>query len=155
MSRSTDFIRRLLQLRVFLIVNLVILFFLSLSFGREWVRNASIEGQINDLQQEKATLESRNVELLSLGATIQTQYYLETEGRLKYGLRKPGEELVIVTPEDSAQTAPTEATTDGTVNATGDGQVASAVPVVGNAKRWWDYFFDQGGYRQLQAQYAD
>ncbi|MEK9130825.1 MAG: hypothetical protein AAB429_01785, partial [Patescibacteria group bacterium] len=80
-----------------MIINMVILFFLSLSFGREWARNASIEGQIDDLKEQEEAMESRKLELLSLGQTIQSQFFLEQEGRLKYGLRKPGEELVVVT----------------------------------------------------------
>lgn len=150
MSKPTDFIQRLLRWRLFLIVNLVILFFLSLGFGREWLRNASIESQISELQSEKEALEARNVELLSLGQTIQTQFYLEQEGRRKYGLRKPGEELVIVTETQTPQPAQTETTSGASIDS---GQDDADVAKISNPRRWWYYLFDAQAYQNLQERY--
>ncbi len=152
MSRSTDFVKRLLRLRVFLIINMVILFFLSLSFGREWARNASIEGQIDDLKEQKEAMESRKLELLSLGQTIQSQFFLEQEGRLKYGLRKPGEELVVVTDAKTEQPASAESedSAAGFDEAMADNQTSR----VSNPQRWWYYFFNRAAYEELKNSYG-
>lgn len=155
MSRSADFIRRLLRLRVFLIINMVVLFFLSLSFGREWTRNASIEGQIDDLKEQKETMESRKLELLSLGQTIQSQFFLEQEGRLKYGLRKPGEELVVVTNTQTEQPASAEANDSGDIFADGGSIEGSGDPTpTSNPTRWWNYFFNHAEYNALKDSYG-
>ncbi len=154
MSKPTDAIRRILQLRVFLIVNVVVLLFLLLSFGRQWVRNASIENEIMDLSRQKEALEVRNTELLSLGQTIQTQYYLEKEGRLKYGLSKPGEQLIVIT--DQKSTEAFAGNSEGTeVSATGAEVTTADAPArVGNPKRWWAYFFDSESYQAMQNEYG-
>lgn len=153
MANPTSFIRKLLELRLFLIINLVVLFFLSLSFGREYVRNASIENDIQDLKEEKAQLESRNLELLSLGQTIQTQFFLEKEGRLKYGLRKPGEELVIVSDTSTAEPSSDDAnqapsSTSSTLS------TSSTSPETSNPTRWWYFFFNRTAYENLTDQYG-
>lgn len=153
MSKASEAIARVLQLRVFLIINLAVLAFLLLSFGRQWIRNASIESEIQALTRQKETLEARNVELLSLGSTIQTQYYLEKEGRLKYGLRKPGEEEIIFTETNTVN--PTNDPTATNATATEAVAAEEATAVTGsNPYRWWMYFFDHQQYQSLNDSYG-
>ena len=145
MSKPTTFIRKLLGLRLFLMINLVVLFFLVLSFGREYVRNRSIGGEIANLQAEKDSLEARNVELLSVGQSIQTQFFLEKEGRLKYGLRKPGEELVVVTDEVTPAGTPEQIDSSLTPDSTTPVR-EDAGTAVSNPKRWWNFLFNHSAY---------
>lgn len=151
MANPTSFIRKMLELRVFLVVNLVILFFLALSFGREYLRNASIESQISDLKQQEQQLEGENGKILSLSQSVETQYYLEKEGRLKYGLRKPGESVVVLNDNTSPTSAATTTTSNGSTAtpATNDQPV-----VISNRSRWWDFFFNHDAYQTLKQQYG-
>ncbi|MEK7105681.1 MAG: septum formation initiator family protein [Patescibacteria group bacterium] len=149
----TPFIKKLLGLRVFLIINLVILFFLVFSFGREYMKNASIEREIANLQADKEALETQNVELLSLGQTIQTQFFLEKEGRLKYGLRKPGEQLVVVTDEQT--NTPTATSSEQIAASDAAAEVLSVESAsISNPTRWWYYFFKHDAYDALQQSYG-
>ena len=146
MPRPTSFIRRLLELRLFLIINLVVLLFLSLSFGREYLRNTTIQNGIHDLEQEKIALETRNLDIIAMSQTIQTQFFLEKEGRTKHGLQKPGERLVVLT-EGETLSGDGEAVSEGL-----GGQVVGAEDQtrVPNAKRWWYYFFNRAAFDELK-----
>ena len=124
-------LRRVLGLRTFLIINLVILFLVTLSFGREFVRNYEIDKEIGNLEKRASSLESQNQEILELAERLNTDDYLEQEGRMRLGLKKPGENVVIISePEDI--TVP--------VQELGD-VPASQENNDSNPRLWWEYFF--------------
>ena len=139
-------VKKILEMRSFLLINLVVLFFLSLSFGRTFLRNASIQREIDALESEKAELESQNIALLSLADQLQTKFYLEKEGRKKYGLQRDGERLVIVTETATSPAPSTTETTEGqedTTAATTDDASQN------NLGRWWAFFFDAQAYESF------
>jgi len=90
------FYRRLLEFRLFFVVNAVILVLLALSFGREFLRNMEIQHDIADLKAQATSLEAKSLEIAQLNTAFQTESYIEREARLKLGLKKPGEEVVVV-----------------------------------------------------------
>lgn len=118
------------------LVNLAVLAFLVLGFGREYLRNLEIERSIADLEAQNEALEGKKLESLSVIESLSSEYYLEGEARRKHGLAKPGESLSIV---DSGGAAAN--TYDMT-----DDDVAAA----GNAVRWWEYFFDHAAFEDLR-----
>ena len=130
---------RLLSSRTFLIANLLLLGLLFFSFGREFARNYTIQQEIAELESEKTSLEAKNSEITSLMSAVQTETFIEREARIKLGLSKPGEKVIIV---------PGSATT----NQAGSEQISetdylSEIPVtdlssVANSLKWWYYFFD-------------
>ncbi|HBU28045.1 TPA: hypothetical protein DEB00_02940 [Candidatus Uhrbacteria bacterium] len=89
-------LRRILQYRFFFIVNIALLLLLALSFGREFVRNTSIQKEIALLEQEKQSLEERNRSLNSYEEYLLTESFLEKEAREKFGLQRPGETQVFI-----------------------------------------------------------
>ena len=78
--------------------------------------------------------------------------FLEQEGRLKYGLRKPGEELVVVTDAKTEQPASAESedSAAGFDEAMADNQTSR----VSNPQRWWYYFFNRAAYEELKNSYG-
>lgn len=139
------FLKRLLGMRAFFVINLLILFFLSLNFGRTFLRNTSIQHEIDALQSQRAQLESKNTDLLSLAEQLQTKFYVEKEGRKKYGLQKEGEKLVIVTQQ---QTTPVGSDVEGTLEQAAERlqETSESIP---NPRRWWWYFFNRAAFEQL------
>lgn len=124
-------LRRILGLKTFLIINLVILFLVTLSFGREFVRNHEIDKEISNLEEKAANLEAQNQEILELAERLNTDDYLEQEGRMRLGLQKPGESMVII---------------EGSEDITEPSQVINTAPEtqegrVSNPRLWWEYFF--------------
>lgn len=126
-------IKRLFGLKTFLIVNLALLFLITLSFGREFVRNYEIDKEIKDLEEKAAALETHNQEIIELAERLNTDDYLEQEGRMRLGLMKPGEQVAVISePELAGEIAEPEAT----------GESKKANKQKSNIELWWEYFFD-------------
>ncbi|MBI1908220.1 septum formation initiator family protein [Candidatus Uhrbacteria bacterium] len=119
------------------IVGVVVLGFLALGFGREYLRNREIERSIAALEAQNAELEGEQLEALAVIESLSSEYYLEGEARQKRGLAKPGEELVVI------ETA--YAAGDEDVAATADDETAP------NILRWYYYFFAREKFEALAA----
>jgi cell division protein FtsB len=152
-KKQSSFIRRLLGLRVVLVVNVVILILLSLSFGREFVRNYSIQKDVAELRQTAKQLEARNLEIAEMHTQMQTESFIEKEARLKLGLKKPGERVIVVQEDGEGQAPERE---ENTANAAGREEATfeqasdrDDKQSISNAKKWWYYFFDQQSFEQI------
>jgi cell division protein FtsB len=143
------FLRRILELRLFLVINLFILFFLSLSFGREFLRDYQIQREIKGLRAEAESLEARNLEIASYNADLQTVEFLEEEARLRLGLAEPGEQLVVIVDDQVAGSS------DGQEELVSDKLITHNSQLettdVSNPTRWYYYFFDQDKFVTLKA----
>lgn len=117
------------------LVNIAVLAFLVLGFGREYLRNMEIERNVADLNAQNEELEGRKLESLSVIEQLSSEYYLEGEARRKHGLAKEGEELAII---DDASVVDDEAF------------VNSLEPeMYPNVLRWYMYFFDRDGFEDI------
>ena len=145
-----NFVRRILELRLFLVVNLFLLFLLSLSFGREFLQDYQIQREINDLRAQADGLEVRNIEIAMYNTELQTQAHLEKEARLRLGLGDPGEQLVVIV-EDEENVTGLANQNDQTAGADYLATLQESVEQISNPKRWFYYFFDQEKYITLKA----
>lgn len=121
-----------------MLANVVILFFLIVAFGREYVGNIQVDREIADLESQKSALQQEQLNTLDLIDQLSSRDYLEHEARTKHGLAEPGETLVII--QDDSVPAGEVA---GAQDAAGDERVS-------NPKRWFYYFFDKQAYESLQ-----
>lgn len=102
-------------------------------FVREYFRSRQIDAEIRALKEESDRLQVRNFQISSLEASLQDGEYLEREARLKLGLRKEGEQVVVLRKEDAA--APSQPET-----------AAPQEPGWSNPKKWWTLFADPKAY---------
>ncbi len=124
------------KLTLFMTVNLVILGFLFVGFGREYWRNIQIEREIAEMQDENARLEGEKLRSLSLISDLSSEYYLESEARTKQNMGKPGEELIIVDlPEAPAPVGEVKGV------ATDEG--------ISNPTRWMYFFFNHDRFEAM------
>lgn len=108
--------------------------FAGVGFAREYFRSRQIDAEIRSLKDEADRLQVRNFQVSSLEASLQDGEYLEREARLKLGLRKEGEQVVVLRKGDATEAAM---------------QPVSAVasePVWSNPKKWWTLFVDPKAY---------
>lgn len=143
-------IRRILEHKIFMVANLLVLGFLTLSLGREFVRDYQIQREIDALQQDAEQLEMYNLEVARLNAELETRNFLETEARLKLGMSKPGERLVVVV-DDSGHSGSGTVSADATASAE---QIAAELAAASNPARWWYYFFDQQKLELIKYHYG-
>ena len=141
-----NWLRRILAFRFLFLINLVIFGFLSWSFGREFLRNRQIQQDISALQTQPDTLQARNLEVTRLHTALQTESSIEREARLKLGLKKPGEHVVVIRAEAHvdhlAVTAGGATDPFGLLGGNGTTHVA-------NPLKWWYYFFHRDAFDRL------
>ncbi|MDA1038429.1 MAG: septum formation initiator family protein [bacterium] len=104
--------------------------FLAFSFGREYMRNRQIQMSIAQLETQAQYLEIRNVEIAQLNAELESERFLEKEARLRLGLAKPGERVVIISDGSNED-----------MMARGDKEELD-LSTISTLQRWWMYFFD-------------
>lgn len=56
----------------------------------------AIDGEVSDLRREIESLESGNQDLKKLLAYLESEQFAEAEARLNFGLKRPGEEVVVI-----------------------------------------------------------
>lgn len=145
------FVQRLLRWRFLFVINLLLIIFLGMTLGREFLRTREIRNEIASLQAQANQLAARNISLSELQTAVQTESFIEREARLKLGLKKPGEEVVVVKEigkegEGTRSEAQTENETDP-LGLVLDAQTDQ--PRVANVTKWWYYFFDKSHYNAL------
>ncbi len=60
-----------------------------------------IDGEINDLKKEITLLETSNQDLKKLLSYLQSDQFAEEEARLNFGMKKEGEEVVVIKEDDT------------------------------------------------------
>lgn len=125
-QRISDLLRR----KTVLAANLALLVLAGWGFGGEFMRSRDMQQDIDRLRAQADALETKNFEMARLGRGLTSSDAMEREARLKLGLQRPGESVIIIKdiqPPPPAKPADT---------ATSDAQ-----PRVSNALKWWRYFF--------------
>jgi cell division protein FtsB len=142
---KSSFIQRMIRWRFLIVLNIFVIVFLGISFGREIIRNHSIGSEITRLEEQADSLAAQNIEISELKIAIQTESYIEREARLKLGMKKPGETVYIIQEqtEDETQGQTTDNPNDPLGLVIEDSDEASAVA---NPTKWWYYFFDKQSY---------
>jgi len=125
------------KVQLFLLINVLLLLFLVIVFGREYVGNIQIEREIAQLQEEKALLEQDQLYTLTLIDQLSSEYYLESEARTKQGLGREGETVYVI------QDSEIEALEHDLVR-------QQQLNSYSNPERWFLYFFDPTMFQLLQ-----
>ncbi len=117
-----------------LIVGALCVALLIVLFGvwNVWRKNRAINQEIASLQNEITDLRQNNIEMRQLVDYFNSTAYIEDKARTDLGLKKDGENVVVV--PDNAKDL---------LLATRTGADAQAAEkVVSNPQKWWSYFFN-------------
>jgi len=127
MRRVTS--RSLLASKIVLLVGCAGVILVVVATVREAQRRRSVQKEISSIEEEIARIEQQRERLTDLVGHAGSPAFIEREARLRLGLQRPGETVLIV-PESTGGTKP-------------PGE-ASAVPVEepsSNLRKWWRYVF--------------
>lgn len=115
---------QLLRKRSLLVVLLGLTVLFTVGFIGTVFRDAEIRKEITRLERRARELEGRKARSLDLLEEIQGTAHAEAEARMRLGLKKPGEKVLVVPPIIGTTSTPRD----------GDGRAA-------NWEQWWKYFF--------------
>lgn len=146
-SRSL-FISKLIRWRFLIVVNFLLIVFLGLTLGREFFRAREIQSEINQLQAQANSLAAKNISLTQFQTAMQTESFIEREARLKLGMKKPGEEVVVIREEVAGQekTEEDKGGQEKTVNGNDPLDLVldnQSKIQIANPTKWWYYFFGE------------
>ena len=99
-----------------------------ISFGKAFWQDYQIKKEINQLMQEKEKWEKNKLVSLEKLQEIKSGDFAEREARLKFGLGKEGEKLVIINSAGAATSSTKK-------------EVKMSSASAFNPKNWWNYFF--------------
>lgn len=105
----------------------------SVAIIRELVNGHQVRQQVQRLEHQVATEQGRQAQLQDLIDYLGSPTFQEQEARLKLGLKKSGEQVIVVPVTNSPVAGSTTSTTTETVDSTGQ--------IISRPQRWWNYFF--------------
>jgi len=102
---------------------------------RELTRGHQVSRQVGSLQQSVATEQKKQAQLQDLIDYLSSPTYQEREARLKLGLKKSGERVIVVEPSNIDSINSEKIT----------GQLSNRPTETSssNPRRWWNYFFSK------------
>lgn len=117
--------------KAFLLVLIIILIFITLNLSQNYSKNKEVNEEIASLRQEISDLEQENLQFQELINYFNSDAYIEEKARIDLGLKKQGEQVVVVTGDISEQIAQQ---TEGIAKTTNSNK--------SNPEKWWDHFFE-------------
>ncbi len=134
--REVSILKRILSLRSVFIINVLVLVGLLIGLGRTYWNNFHLKQEIDTLEAQAESLESKSIEIKKLKNYLGSQEFLENEARLKLGLQKPGEETIVI--EGLGE----KSNTRNDINSLDSKKIANRFENwLENPGKWWEYFF--------------
>ncbi len=118
---------------VIFVCGFIILILISIPLSKNIAKRMEVNKEIKDLEGEIAGIENKNNQLDDLVTYLKSDNFAEEQARLNLGLKKPGEEVAVITAPDNPAAAPGDNGPGG--NAGNDGRAGN------KPQRWYDYFF--------------
>lgn len=117
--------------KAFLLVLIIVLITITLNLSQNYSKNKEVNEEIASLRQEISSLEQENLQFQELINYFNSDAYIEEKARIDLGLKKQGEQVVVVTGDISEQIAQQTNSQTYTNNKNKS-----------NPKKWWDHFFE-------------
>ncbi len=132
----------------------VLVLFFAYQTAQVAIKRHQTEQDIQTFEKQVADLQHTQGSLQELNQFLETDFFAEKEARLKLGMQRPGEEVVVLTGKDAegqpvgsgdvnSENQPSTKTSSNTVASNGSslGTPAEKSKEKSNPEKWWDYFF--------------
>ena len=128
MGGNTGLLKGLFKSGIFLLLAGAVAGIFLFGFIKAFWQDYQIKKEINQLMQEKEKWEKNKLVSLAKLQEIKNGDFAEREARLKFGLGKEGEKLVIINSVGAATSSAKKG-------------VKTSGTLAFNPKNWWNYFF--------------
>ena len=112
-----------------IIVGLLLVAVVAFNLVKETINRYRIDRQVNDLNNQIKDLQQQNSELNNLISSWSGSNQLEKEARLKQGLQKPGERVVLILRQNTSTSSGSNL------------ELLTPAAEPSNPQKWWRYFF--------------
>ncbi|MFA5029542.1 MAG: septum formation initiator family protein [Patescibacteria group bacterium] len=127
--------KRIFSRKTVIAVSLILLLLFLIGLVKEAVNRYRLDKQIGDLENQIEQLEREKGQISNSIANWSEENQLEKEARLKLGLQKSGEKVVLVLHDEKTTAEQKIELPNKTIIERGSGQEQS------NPQKWWQYFF--------------
>ena len=128
-KKKKNIVEKIFSFKLFAIVGVFVIFFLGLNLGKEFYRKYQIQKEIDSLKGDISSLEKNNYKMSQLIEYYNTDEFKEAEIRKKLGVKKEGENVVVVREAFADSNSDIiEKEIDNNKN-------------LPNYRKWWNYFF--------------
>jgi len=121
------------------LLGIVLIILIAIGLVQEINNRRQIQQKIASLEAEIGQAQRENSDLSGLIASGQDRGYLEKEARLKLGLQKPGEKVILILKPDADNSSDT--LIDPTQKIIGKELTVKPLDERSNLIKWRDYFF--------------
>ncbi|MEK9129972.1 MAG: septum formation initiator family protein [Patescibacteria group bacterium] len=129
------FWRKIYTSPFFFFLGIIILIFCFVSFGKESYRYYKINKEVSSLKQEIKKLEEKKIQTKELIEYLETESFQEKQARLELGMKKPNEQVVILT---GASKKIENKSID--INSENNKDTKENNSKIINPIKWWEYF---------------
>ena len=124
-----SFLKRFFGSRLFLLIALVCVFLVAFGYARAYYQDYKIRQEINALRDEVGRLEHKKLESMEILKYVTSDAFVEEKARTELNLKKPGENVMVVTNPEAEKSPP--------IAGEGQGEVSR---LLSNPVKWWYYF---------------
>jgi cell division protein FtsB len=117
----------------FLLVIFIVIIFFSASAISDYYSQGDLRQDINMLESQINTLNDDQYDLVDTLVQVQSEDFVETEARTRLNLRKPGEQVIIVSSDEDINQF------NEIIGSTGIKDLL--VKQEPNPRKWWYFFF--------------
>lgn len=129
-NKTNIIVRLLFNAKTFALVLLAVVVALSIPISKNISKHYVVDQEILDLQSEINEMEASNKNFKKIIDYLESDQFVEEQARLSLGLKKPGEEVVVIK-------------SSGIVAGASDRreEIVQEEKDEPNHIRWWKYFF--------------
>lgn len=121
------------------LLGLAAIILISFPFAKNTLKQYRINKEISELKKDISDLQNKNVDLKNFVSYLESDQFAEEQARLNLGLKKPGEELMVI--KTAAGDASAGTSSGATIfNIPGYEKIRPEIKQ-SNPRKWLNYFF--------------
>jgi len=130
-TEKSNFIKKLIFSNFLILISCFFIIFFSTNLIRDFINKRQLNREVTKLEGQLASLTEKNKELKELSIYLASQDFIEAEARQKLNMKKPGEEIIIVSNQSTS--------TYEEKNSNENNEII--LKKLNNIHKWWNYFF--------------
>lgn len=139
---NSAIIKFLFSRNILTVIGLAVIILISVPLAKNVSQRYKVNQEIGELESEINELEKQNTNLKKFVDYLGSDQFVEEQARLNLGLKKEGEEVAVVKLKSAESQSGENNQGGGAVNSDISGAQSDGKPaIVGNPKKWRDYFF--------------